>query len=84
MILLGLAAFMAAATVAVPWALYTQHAAAGNKHRAAMADVGIYVIGGIGTISIVQSHWCLIPAAVGAYIGTYIGVRRKDVEALPQ
>lgn len=49
-----------------------------------MADVGIYVIGGIGTISIVQSHWCLIPAAVGAYIGTYIGVRRKDVEALPQ
>ena len=44
---------------------------------AANTSVGIYVIGAYGTIVYVANYWFLIPILLGAWLGTFIAVKRN-------
>jgi hypothetical protein len=57
------------------WTRYIQSTAEGRAIEASIFSALIIVGGGYTTVNIVQSHWYMIPAAVGAFIGTYFVVK---------
>lgn len=58
------------------WTKYMLHAAAKNPHRAALWNAVIIAFGAISVVSYTSNHWLLIPAMLGAYVGTFVAVRR--------
>lgn len=58
------------------WARYNIATADKQPMRAAILAVAIYFLGGLSTISFVDNHIMLIPALLGAFVGTYIAVAR--------
>lgn len=58
----------------VIWAQYTIQTNRLNKVAASNWAVGIIVVGGFSILMYVNNPWCLIPAAAGAWIGTYITI----------
>jgi hypothetical protein len=59
------------------WARYTDEVVAKHTHRASLYAVAIIFCGAGTTIMYVEDHWRIIPAAIGAYLGTYLAVRLK-------
>ena len=59
------------------WGHYTKMIVSGGAHQAAAAAVGIYILGGLVTIGYTSDPILLIPASVGAWLGTYIVVKRR-------
>lgn len=59
----------------VAWAKYVLHTAQHKPLSASIFAVFITVIGGFNAIQYVESGgWSLIPAGIGAFIGTYIPI----------
>jgi len=59
----------------VVYARYTWHAAQRNPLRAGLFAVAIILCTGFVTTSYVANHWALIPAACGAFVGTFTAVK---------
>jgi hypothetical protein len=57
------------------WARYTLAAANKQPLQAGLWSFGIYIFGGISVTSYIENHWLLLPAAFGAFMGSYIGIR---------
>lgn len=57
------------------WARYTIHIAFTRPVRAANFAAAVFVVLGFVTVLYVNDYWMLIPAAAGAWCGTYIGTR---------
>ena len=73
--LLYLAVFSAAAVNDVVW---TKYIAAVSGHKALAAGLwatGTILLGAFGIVSYTADHFALIPAAAGAFVGTYFTVR---------
>jgi hypothetical protein len=61
----------------VVWARYTLSLAF-DRPIAAGRNAGlIYVLSGIATINFVGDPWLLIPGAIGAFIGTIVGMMKR-------
>lgn len=60
----------------VCWTRYMQGVAAKEPFLAGMWSAAIVVIGSISIVAYVSSPAYLIPAGLGAFIGTYFSVRR--------
>lgn len=56
------------------WAYYIRRVKDGKPLKAAMWAVFLFLTGAIGAISYIRNPWFVIPAAIGAFIGTYIAV----------
>jgi hypothetical protein len=56
------------------WTKYNLHSAAKNAHRAAAWSSAIIAFGTINVISYTTNHWLVIPALLGAYVGTYLAI----------
>ena len=68
----GLMTFTAMAVTEFLWAFYIHNLRDGKEHHAGLFCGGIVLCGGLSTILFVDNHWMLLPAAAGAYFGTWL------------
>ena len=57
---------------------YTFYLKSVNENKALKAGFWgavIWLIGSIAVIEYTANHWLLIPACMGAFVGTYIGIK---------
>lgn len=69
--------FVAALTfiLDIVWAKYTKYVAENRPVVAGLYAVGMYLLGGVTVLQYTQKPILIIPAAAGAFFGTYIGVK---------
>jgi hypothetical protein len=73
------AVFFSMVFVDMLWAKYMLALAGKQAMKSALLSGGIILCGVFTTISYVENHWLVIPAAIGAFIGTYFTVKHhKD------
>jgi uncharacterized membrane protein YfcA len=58
------------------FAEYTRATADRHAIKASLWASTIIVLTGFVTTSYVENHWLMIPAAIGAFAGTWLSVRR--------
>lgn len=69
--------FLAVTVADYCWAEYIKDIATGSAFKASIWAILVYVLGGFVVLEYVANKWMLIPAGLGAFIGTYISVKRK-------
>lgn len=72
-----IAVFVAMTLVDAVWALYTRAIAQSRRSAAATYAALIIVLGGFTTTSYVHDLTLLIPAAAGAFAGTWLTAGKK-------
>ena len=72
-------AFVLMALVDFVWAKYTEHITKKNAVGASLYSTVIVMFNGVVTIGFVADHTLLIPTVLGAFAGTYIGVKLASV-----
>lgn len=72
----GALAFLAMIAVDVLWAKYIMAASDRRALAAALYSCGIVLGGAVVTLAYVDNAWNLIPACIGATVGTYWTVKR--------
>jgi hypothetical protein len=60
------------------WTLYISHSAALNKWKASFYASMIIIAGSFTTIEYVNDRRMIIPALIGAFIGTFIPLHLKE------
>jgi hypothetical protein len=70
----ALGVFLAVALADGLWTLYIVAAAARLPLPAALYSTGIVLTGAFVTLAYVRDRWYLLPAALGAFAGTYLSV----------
>jgi hypothetical protein len=60
--------------------LFVQNVTAGRRFRAGLVSVMIVILSYYSVICIVQDTLCIIPTALGAFVGTVITVKHKAEE----
>lgn len=66
--------FFALFVTDVAWAFYINKVKNGSPLQSALWATFMFGIGAVGTISYVHNAWLLVPALLGAFVGTYVGV----------
>lgn len=69
-----IAVFAATAFYDVIWAKYILHVSGKSRGPATLYAAGIILVGGFSTIEFTTNHWMLVPAALGAAVGTWFTV----------
>lgn len=69
------AAFFGMFALDVCWALYTVETATKQAGRASAWAVLLHLLGALVTLTYVEDKRYLVLTCVGAYIGTYVGIR---------
>jgi hypothetical protein len=69
--------FLATAAYDIAWARYTSAVSQRRAVRAAWWSATIYAFGAFATIQYTRDPWLIIPALLGAFLGTWIGVVRR-------
>jgi uncharacterized membrane protein YfcA len=60
---------------------YTYYLKSVNENRALVAGFWgavVWLIGSIAVIEYTANHWLLIPACMGAFFGTWIGIKLRN------
>jgi uncharacterized membrane protein YfcA len=70
-----LGVFLLTAVLDFVWARYTAHVGAARAIAASLYASFIFSVGGLVTVAYTVNHWLLVPAALGAFLGTYVAVR---------
>lgn len=68
--------FTATVIADVIWAEWARAVSLRRADLAAVYAAGIIVCGAFVTIEYVHDHWLLLPAAAGAFVGTWWSVNR--------
>lgn len=71
-----LAVFTVTVTADYVWAEWAAAIARKRAHAAAMWGAGTVVCAGLMAIFVTKDPWLILPGALGAYVGTFISVRR--------
>ena len=64
--------------------VYTYYLRCVKDGRAAMASwwsIACYIGGSVAVINYTSNHWMLIPACLGAFCGTYVGMKINAASA---
>jgi hypothetical protein len=77
----ALLVFLGAGLADVVWALYIRRAGEGRAASAGFLSMIIILFGAYITIEYVDNHWYLLPAVIGAFIGTYFTVKADKKNA---
>jgi hypothetical protein len=56
------------------WAVYVAQVKSGNAVAAAGWAVALFLLGAVAVIGYTRDRWLLIPACLGAALGTWCGV----------
>lgn len=70
-------AFAAMAALDFVWGNYTRNVADGRRVPSALWAAGIVFFNATVTLAYVGDHWTILPAAAGAFVGTYFSVKPK-------
>jgi uncharacterized membrane protein YfcA len=60
---------------------YTYYLKSVNENKAVVAGFWgavVWLIGSIAVIEYTSDHWLLIPACIGAFFGTWIGIKLRN------
>jgi len=86
MLVRALLVFVCAVVLDALWALYIRRSAQGQALQASTYATVLLGLGAFNTLSFLDNRWMLIPAAAGAFLGTYVTVvwerSRKDASAV--
>jgi uncharacterized membrane protein YfcA len=65
----------------VVYTYYLRCVANNNVLGASFWSVACYILGSLAVINYTANHWLMIPACVGAFFGTYVGMklRKHDI-----
>ena len=74
--LLALGVFLATVAVDFAWARYTVYVAEKRVHPAAFWSAIIILASALSVLAYTENRWMVLPAAVGAYVGTFIALKR--------
>ena len=74
MILESVIIFLSMFIVDVLYAIYLKSIENNKPLFASFMAMTVFFVASIATIGYVDNHWLLIPACVGAFTGTYVGV----------
>lgn len=66
--------FLAMFLTDLAWALYVSAIKANEPLTASLWAVALFVLGAFAVIGYTRNRWLVLPAAVGAFAGTYAGV----------
>jgi hypothetical protein len=69
--------FTTVAIADLAWTRYNQSVTARAAHRASTWSAVIVILGAVTFFGYVENRWMVIPAALGAYAGTYIAMRKS-------
>lgn len=69
--------FTVAVLLDIVWARYTRALTDMRRLEASAWSFMIIIGGGVQVVNYVHNRWLLIPAALGAAVGTYIGLHKK-------
>lgn len=73
--LLWIEIFFALVIIDVLYAIYTKQIQKDNPLYSSLLASSIYIINALVVLGFVHDPWLLIPSALGAFVGTYIGVK---------
>jgi uncharacterized membrane protein YfcA len=62
---------------------YTYYLKSINENKAVVAGIWgsiVWLVGSIAVIEYTSNHWLLIPACMGAFFGTYIGIKLRKLK----
>lgn len=62
------------------WARYAIAVQGRHALKASAMAVGIILVGAVSTVAYVEDHRMVVPAVLGAFVGTYFTVRRSRPE----
>lgn len=77
MILQALFVFVAVAVSDVFWVRTVTNVSAGHRWRSGVWSTFLYAAQTVGVISYTKDHRMIVPALLGAFVGTALGVKRK-------
>lgn len=60
------------------YAIYTKQVQKDNALISSLSAGALYIINALVVIGFVKDIWLLIPAGLGAFVGTYIGVKLNN------
>ena len=67
--------FLSAALLDVVWTMTVRTVADKRPLAAGLWSAATILLGAFATISFVGNPWCVVPAACGGFVGTYLTVR---------
>jgi uncharacterized membrane protein YfcA len=70
--------FFGLVVIDVLYAIYTKQVQKDNAILASLSAAVLYIISGLVVVGFVKDIWLLVPAGLGAFVGTYIGVKIND------
>lgn len=70
----ALLVFVASAAIDLVWTRCVRATVERQRGQAALWAVALYVLSTYATISVVDDHWLVLPAGLGAFIGTWLAV----------
>jgi hypothetical protein len=73
----ALLVLLATASTDLFWTLYITNAAEGHKWRAALSSAMIILVGSLAVVEYVNNRWMIVPAAIGAFLGTLLPLHLK-------
>ena len=73
--------FFAIFLLDIVYTYYLRCVATNNVLGASFWSVACYILGSVAVINYTTNNWLMIPAVVGAFCGTYVGmiVKRRKV-----
>ncbi|HEU4699836.1 MAG TPA: hypothetical protein VFS40_11695 [Gemmatimonadales bacterium] len=77
MLVRGLLVFVCAVALDALWALYIRRSAQGQAVQAATYATVLLALGAFNTLSFLDDNLMLVPAGAGAWLGTFLTVRRE-------
>jgi hypothetical protein len=68
--------FLAVVIVDIAWSKYIQRVSDGHRWQAASWASGLYALGAYVVTQYVDDTRMIVPAVLGAFVGTYLGSKR--------
>jgi hypothetical protein len=84
MILRALITFAALFVLDIVWARYTIALTDRRRVLAGSYASAIIALGAVGTISYINDPWMVLPAMLGAFAGTFVGIQRNPSPGVDQ
>lgn len=78
--LLAFGLFIASSLLDAIFALYTVAIIDTKPLKAANLSLLTYILEAAGVVNYVKNKWYLIPLALGAFVGSYIVVKREEMK----
>jgi hypothetical protein len=72
--------FFAIFLLDVVYTYYLRCVANHNVLGASIWSVACYVLGSVAVINYTTNHWLMIPAIIGAFCGTFVGMNLRKIE----